>query len=81
MNFSQKLGLFILILISAVYIYFSFFNDNSNLADFKSMNEEKVSFNPFDPSIEVKKNETKKLCYWNTCVREFIDVVGVWQQR
>ena len=28
MNFSQKLGLFILILISAAYIYFSFFNKN-----------------------------------------------------
>lgn len=28
MNFTQKLGLFILILISAAYVYFSFFNKN-----------------------------------------------------
>ena len=49
MNFSQKLGLFILILISGVYIYFSFIHNNTKLADFKSMNEEIVEFNPFEP--------------------------------
>ena len=59
MNFSQKLGLFILILISGVYIYFSFIHDKTKLADFKSMNEEKVEFNPFEPPAKIE--ETKKV--------------------
>jgi len=69
MNFSQKLGLFLLIVISAVYIYFSFFNEKVKLIDFKSIKEEKATeFNPFEPqvktepkkSIKTEPQETKK---------------------
>ena len=61
MNFSQKLGLFILILISAVYIYFSFFNHSQKLGDFKSIKEEKVEFNPFEPKFDTEKIKEKKV--------------------
>ena len=43
MNFSQKLGLFVLILISVIYVYFSFFNQNG--IDFSQFNN---NFTPFD---------------------------------
>ena len=61
MNFSQKLGLFILIAISATYIYFSFFNKEFKPLDFKSIKEEKAEeFNPFEPTKTPEKPSVQK---------------------
>lgn len=60
MNFTQRLGLFILIVISIVYIYFSFFNNEFKLADFKSMDSEKTEFNPFEPPVKELEKSVKK---------------------
>lgn len=50
MNFSQRLGLFILIVISAIYVYFSF-NKEFKIPDFVNKNEQN------DVSIENNKKE------------------------
>lgn len=47
MNFSQKLGLFILILISAAYVYFSFFNKDGFNFD--------ISHNSEIPNYEIEE--------------------------
>lgn len=52
MNFSQKLGLFILIVISFAYVYFSFFNKDFKLPDFNRPEEETPVFNPLEQSAE-----------------------------
>lgn len=52
MNFSQKLGLLILIAITASYIYFSFFNNKDFNFSEKINNEEPNSYNPFEKPIE-----------------------------
>lgn len=49
MNFSQRLGLLILIVISLVYIYTSFGNKNINFPEF-GKNKGNVSYNPVLPS-------------------------------
>lgn len=67
MNFSQKLGLFILIVISVAYVYFSFFSNNG--FDFKlPQHEERPSFsdNTEIPDIEPLPEEeqpTKEKIY------------------
>ena len=43
MNFSQKLGLLILILITVAYIYFSFFSKELNIKDFNTPQKETYS--------------------------------------
>ena len=43
MNFSQRLGLFILIIISLVYVYTSFFGKNISLPNFSQEQENKYS--------------------------------------
>ena len=48
MNFSQRLGLFVLIVISIAYIYFSFFNKNFDLPKFINQNETNTEYNPLD---------------------------------
>lgn len=67
MNFSQKLGLFILILISAAYIYFSFFNKNGfefNYNENSVPPNETEEFHPADnvemPQAENPQAEQKK---------------------
>lgn len=52
MNFSQRLGLFILIVISFAYVYFSFFNKDFKLPDFNRPEEETPVFNPLEQSAE-----------------------------
>ena len=55
MNFSQKLGLFVLIVISLAYIYFSFFSKDFQLPEFRhSQEEEPPVFNP------VENNQTSQ---------------------
>ena len=56
MNFSQRLGLLILIVISLVYIYTSFGNKNINLPEF-GKNKENVSYNPVLPSEDDTVND------------------------
>jgi len=48
MNFSQKLGLFVLILISVLYIYFSFFAKDFKFPDFRKPPEKQEVYNPLD---------------------------------
>lgn len=65
MNFSQKLGLFILIVISALYLYFSFFAKDFKFPEFKKHPEQPSEFNPLDnnkpeePQQEVQQRGTK----------------------
>ena len=47
MNFSQKLGLFILILISVAYVYISFFNKDFKLPEYKHEENPPV-YNPLE---------------------------------
>lgn len=70
MNFSQKLGLFILILISLAYVYFSFFNKDFKLPEFNRPEEETPYFNPLEQNNndeqqtkepEVAKSKTVKI--------------------
>ncbi len=58
MNFSQRLGLFILILITFAYIYFSFFN-NTDSKSIKLKNNDMV-YNPLD-AVEKKDSDFKPL--------------------
>ena len=46
MNFSQRLGLFILILISISYVYFSFFHKGFKLPNFNESKSESAQYNP-----------------------------------
>ena len=46
MNFSQRFGLFILIIISLVYVYTSFFNKNISIPNFNKEQEQK--YNPIE---------------------------------
>ena len=59
MNFSQKLGLFILILISVLYVYISFFNKDFKLPEYKREEQTPV-YNPLEkvPSEELELIET-----------------------
>lgn len=62
MNFSQKLGLFILILISALYLYFSFLSGGIKLPEFNQNTNKPENYNPLDnnqnPEQDIK--ETNK---------------------
>ena len=68
MNFSQKLGLLILILISVSYVYFSFFGDNSKDFTLFPTKQKEMEFNPLekvadkiDSSAKTDKNIEKAL--------------------
>jgi hypothetical protein len=50
MNFSQKLGLFILILISVSYVYFSFFNNKIEIPQQNKDIIETPIYNPLESS-------------------------------
>lgn len=52
MNFSQKLGLFVLIIISAAYVYFSFFNTEVEMPRFNSQEEKPAEYNPLVQQVE-----------------------------
>ncbi len=49
MNFSQKLGLFILIVISVLYVYISFFNKDFKLPEYNRHEEKPPVYNPLEP--------------------------------
>lgn len=55
MNFSQRLGLFILIIISISYVYFSFFHKEIKLSDFNNSKNNSTSYNP----LETEQNKDK----------------------
>ena len=60
MNSSQKLGLCILIIISVLYVYFSFFNKDFKLPDFRRNSSETEEYNPMEnPSEEPVSVENK----------------------
>lgn len=61
MNASQKLGLFILIVISIAYVYFSFFNSDFKFPEFNNKQDETTEYNPLEetPSIEPKDSKTE----------------------
>lgn len=64
MNFSQRLGLFILIVISVAYVYFSFFSKDFRLPEFKHpQGEEQPVFNPLEASSseETEADTNKEL--------------------
>lgn len=66
MNFSQRLGLFILILISIAYVYFSFFNRDFKASDIKKNISDNEIYNPLipntssEPEAETSNNQTQK---------------------
>ncbi len=62
MNFSQRLGLFILIVISIAYVYFTFFNKSFEMPNFGKQVEETPVYNPLEHSKteEVNKKENIK---------------------
>ena len=62
MNFSQRLGLFILILISIAYVYFTFLNKDFKMPEFNKQVEENPTYNPLEHSKteEVKQKENTK---------------------
>ena len=66
MNFSQRLGLFILILISIAYVYFSFFNKDFKASDIKKHISDNEIYNPLipntslEPEAETSNNQTQK---------------------
>jgi len=57
MNFSQKFGLFILVVITAAYVYFSFFNQNFTMPDFGKRETEREVYNPVEQPQEVVSEE------------------------
>ena len=62
MNFSQKLGLFILIIISIAYVYLSFFGKDFKIPDFKGYKHETPIYNENNnPSEQDIGNENKKI--------------------
>ena len=60
MNFSQRLGLSILILISVLYIYFSFFNNEFKLPEFRPSNTEETTYNPMSDNATEEQVDTNK---------------------
>ena len=65
MNFSQRFGLLILIAITVLYVYFSFFHKDFKIPDFNGNNQESTSYNPLDTKeqeqVEVNNNAKKTL--------------------
>ena len=59
MNFSQRFGLFILIVITVAYIYFSYFNNGINIPDEQTYNPLKES--PKEEKVQENKNTQKNV--------------------
>lgn len=64
MNFSQKFGLFILIVITVVYVYFSFLDNGFKLPEF-GKNNEQTEYNPtdtvYEEPVEVELTQSKNV--------------------
>ncbi len=58
MNFSQRLGLFILIVISAAYVYLSFFGKGFDFPEIKK-HEEPQTYNPMENKTEEPQEQVK----------------------
>ena len=66
MNFTQKSGLFILIVISVLYVYFAFFNNEFKLPDFGGKEKNSAIYNPAEKqeaeiNIGEVKNKSKNI--------------------
>ena len=61
MNFHQRLGLFILILISIAYVYFSFFAKEFNMPEFLKKHEKQDVYNPMDNQVSQIVDEQNNL--------------------
>ncbi len=60
MNFSQRLGLFILIMLSLAYVYFSFFHKDFKLPDLKPLDKNSSTYNPLNrDSVKLETDEIK----------------------
>ena len=60
MNFSQKLGIFLLVLITVLYVYFSFFNERGfNLPKFNE-NESEHTITNYSENNEPEQNNTQE---------------------
>lgn len=60
MNFSQRFGLFILILISVSYVYFSFFNKEYKFPKFTNSQEKTSTYNPLESTEKFNNIDTDK---------------------
>lgn len=58
MNASQKLGLFILIVISIAYVYFSFFNTDFKFPEFSNKQDETVEYNPLEETSSIELSDS-----------------------
>lgn len=63
MNFSQRLGLFVLIAISVAYVYFSFFNQEIKMPNFSQEEEKQEVYNPLENQNKekIEENKTQKI--------------------
>ena len=57
MNFSQKLGLFILIALTVIYVYSVYFGKDGFPPQFKSKQETQISYNPLQPQPDITPEE------------------------
>lgn len=60
MNFSQKLGLGILIIISVLYVYFSFYGKDFKLPDFNKKQDISSEYDPLDVKKEDRQDVSDK---------------------
>ena len=72
MNFSQRLGLLILIIISVAYVYFSFFNKEFNFPFPTTKPNEVETFNPYIENNEKNVSEDEKSVQKDKVVKIFI---------
>lgn len=72
MNFSQKLGLLILIVISVAYVYFSFFSKDFNLSSFNTPTKNSTNYNPLEQDDTEKQTKEKPLIQTEKDVKIFL---------
>ena len=72
MNFSQRLGLLILIIISVAYVYFSFFNKEFNFPTPTTKPQEVETFSPYAENNEKNFSEDEKSVQKDKIVKIFI---------
>lgn len=72
MNFSQRLGLFVLIAISVAYLYFSFFNQEIKIPNFSQEEEKQEVYNPLENQNKEKVEENKTQKFEKKTVKIFL---------
>lgn len=60
MNFSQKTGIFILIVISLLYVYFSFFSRDFKFPDFRKSSTSSAEYNPLENRIDEQQENIEE---------------------